>query len=103
MKRSFWKVFAVLSGVFVSTAAFAQDGAMQASGMIAIGAGLAIGLATLGGTLAQGKAAFAAFEGISRNPTSRDQIFMPFILALALIELQALLGFIVALNLAGNL
>lgn len=96
MKRNMIKVLAVLGGLMVSSIAFGQDGESTDMGLWAIGSGLAMGLAALGGTLAQGKAAEAALSGIARNPTSRDQVFMPLILALALIEFQAIMGFIVA-------
>lgn len=58
---------------------------------------LALGLAILGGTLAQGKAAAAAYGGICRNPAAADKVFTPMILGLALIESLVILGF-VALN-----
>jgi len=52
----------------------------------AMAAGLAIGIAALGGALGQGKAAAAALEGIARNPNASDKLFTPMILGLALIE-----------------
>ncbi len=66
------------------------------SGLIAIGAGIAIGLAVLGGTSAQGKAAASALEGIARNPAAGDKLFTPLILSLALIESLVILAFLVA-------
>jgi len=100
MKGNWTKLFATIGGILLSTAAFGDDGASASggsSGLIALGSGLAMGLAALGGTLGQAKAAAAALEGIARNPTSRDQVFMPMILALALIEFQAIMGFIIAI------
>ncbi|MEK6627821.1 MAG: ATP synthase F0 subunit C [Bdellovibrionota bacterium] len=84
-----------------SVAVFAQDAAHAAgnsssAGLVAIGAGIAIGLAVLGGTLAQGKASSAALEGIARNPAAGDKLFTPFILSLALIESLVILAFLVA-------
>ena len=84
---------------FVSTSAFAQEAgaaAASSSGLVAVGSALAIGLAALGGTSGQGKAAAAALEGIAKNPASRDSVFTPMIIALALIEFQAIMGFIIA-------
>jgi F-type H+-transporting ATPase subunit c len=75
-----------------SAAAFAQpEAATAATGLsvyswIAIAAGIGIGIAAFGGALGQGNAVAAAMEGIARNPGSRDQVFVPFILGLALIE-----------------
>ena len=82
----------------MASVAFAQDAAAigTASGLVAIGAGLAIGLAVLGGTSAQGKAAAAALEGIARNPAASDKLFTPLILSLALIESLVILAFLVA-------
>ena len=82
-----------------SAAVFAQDAAAahaSASGLVALGAGLAIGLAVIGGTMAQGKAASAALEGMARNPAASDKLFTPLILSLALIESLVILAFLVA-------
>ena len=91
-------LFAVTT--LASAAAFAQDAAVVAArsnaGLVAIGAGIAIGLAVLGGTSAQGKAAAAALEGIARNPAAGDKLFTPLILSLALIESLVILAFLVA-------
>ncbi len=85
----------------LSTSAFAQD-AGGASNLFdvrmyaAIGAGIAIGLAVLGGGLGQGKAAAAALEGISRNPGAAGRIQTPMILGLAFIESLVLFAFLIA-------
>ncbi|MCY4443741.1 MAG: ATP synthase F0 subunit C [Proteobacteria bacterium] len=65
-------------------------------GLVALAAGLAIGLGAFGAATAQAKAAAATFEGVTRNPSSKDAVFVPFILALAFMEFQAILAFIVA-------
>jgi F-type H+-transporting ATPase subunit c len=67
----------------------------------AAGAGFAIGLGVLGGTLGQGRAASAALEGISRNPGAAARIQTPMILGLALIESLVLLAFVIAFFLQG--
>ncbi len=84
-----------------SAAVFAQEAtttviANPNSGLVAIGAAIAIGLAVYGGTSAQGKAAASALEGMARNPAASDKMFTPFILALALIESLVILAFLVA-------
>jgi F-type H+-transporting ATPase subunit c len=66
-------------------------------GWIALGAGLCIGLAALGGSLGQGRAASAALEGIARNPGAAKQVNGPFILGLALIESLVIYALIIAL------
>lgn len=95
MIRKFGNLLAVLGGLTVSSYAFAQDGS-ELSGWVALGSAIAIGLATLGGTFAQGRAAEAALSGIARNPSSADKVFTPMIISLALIEFQAIMGFIIA-------
>lgn len=86
--------------LLASVSVFAQDAAAAStsmnSGLIALSAALAIGLAVLGGTAAQGKAAAAALEGMARNPAASDKLFTPLILALALIESLVILAFLVA-------
>jgi F-type H+-transporting ATPase subunit c len=66
-------------------------------GWIALGAGLAIGLAALGGSIGQGRAASAALEGIARNPGAAKQVNGPMILGLALIESLVIYALIIAL------
>jgi F-type H+-transporting ATPase subunit c len=101
MRNFVGKVLAVFGGLLVSGIAFAEGDAASAvggaSGLVAIASGIAMGLSALGGTMAQGKAAGAALEGIARNPGSKDAVFTPMILALALIEFQAIMGFIIAI------
>ncbi len=90
-----------------SVAAFAQGAAPAAAdtskGYIGIGAALAIGLAALGGGLGQGRAAASALDGIARNPQASGKIFVPMIVALALIESLVIYGLLIAFNLAGKL
>ena len=99
MKRVLGCLAVIVSGLIVSTAAFAQGeyGGGGGAGMIAIGAGLAIGLAAFGAATGQGRAAGTALEGISRNPNAKDAMFLPLILGLVFMEFQALLGFVIAI------
>ena len=84
----------------LSSSAFAQEAgssnAFDVQSMAAIGAGIAIGLAVLGGATGQGRAAAAALEGISRNPGAAPRIQTPMILGLALIESLVLFAFAIA-------
>jgi F-type H+-transporting ATPase subunit c len=87
----------------LSSSVFAQEGGaagganqFTVQAAAAVGAGLAIGLAALGGALGQGKAAGAALEGISRNPGATPRIQTPMILGLALIESLVLFAFAVS-------
>jgi len=95
----------VAMSTLVSTSAFAQEGAAASGGSsaaAAIGAGLAIGMAVIGGALGQGRAAAAALEGISRNPGAAPRIQTPMILGLALIESLVLFAFLIAFQLQGK-
>lgn len=87
----------------ISSSALAQEAAAAAASnqfdahaMAALAAGLGIGLAVLGGALAQGRAAAAALEGISRNPGAAPRIQTPMILGLALIESLVLMALVIA-------
>lgn len=101
---------ALVATLLVPAMAFAADAAQgaaankydSASG-IAIAAGLAIGLAALGGTLGQGRATAAALEGISRNPNAAGRIQTPMILGLALIESLVLFAFLISFLLMGKI
>lgn len=87
------------------TNAFAQNAAANkydAQALAALGAGIAVGLAVLGGGMGQGKAAAAALEGISRNPGAAARIQTPMIVGLALIESLVLMGFLIAFLLQGK-
>ncbi|MBI4916614.1 MAG: ATP synthase F0 subunit C [Acidobacteria bacterium] len=71
-------------------------------GLIALATGLTIAIAAFGGAFGQGKAAVAALEGIARNPGARKDLFVPFILALALIESLVIYALIIAFMLGGK-
>ncbi len=103
MSKKNLRGLAVVVGAFAAllpATAFAQQGApantfdMQTTAALA--AGLAIGLAVIGGALGQGRAAAAALEGISRNPGAAARIQTPMLIGLALIESLVLLAFAVA-------
>jgi len=80
--------------------ALAADGAADNKATIgaylAIGSGLAMGLAALGGALGQGRAAAAALEGIARNPGATNKIFTPMLLGLAFVESLVLFTLLIA-------
>lgn len=84
MLRKLMTVIAFVS--LFASAAMAAEGATGGNSYGVLGAGFAIGVAALGGSLGQGKAAASAFEGIARNPAAQMKIFIPMIVALALIE-----------------
>ena len=80
----------------------AEYGVMATFG-IALGAGLAIGVAALGGGIGQGLAMRGALEGIARNPNASDKIFTPMIIGLALIESLVIYGLVIAFMLQGKI
>ena len=91
----------------LSSVAYAADGKLGANEFdmkqgAMVGAGIAIGLAVLGGGIGQGRASGAALEGISRNPGAAARIQTPMILGLALIESLVLLAFVIAFFLQGK-
>jgi len=92
--------------------AFAQGADVQAVktqglasnyGLIALAAGLAIGIAALGGGIGQGRAAAAALDGIARNPGAAGPIGGRMILGLALIESLVIYALIIAFLLVGKI
>ena len=105
-----------LLGLFMpmlTVSAFAQEAAkpaVAAAGKgdlatlgLALGAGIAIGVAAVGGGLGQGRAVSAALEGIARNPSASDKIFTPMIIGLALIESLVIYGLVIAFILQGKI
>lgn len=94
-------LLAIMMMTFGLSAAFAQESAADAASTVSgfgnLGAAFAIGVAAFGGSLGQGKVAASALEGIARNPAAQGKIFVPMIIALALIESLVLYAFIIAL------
>lgn len=90
--------------LLVSTPAFAEDGghAFDYLGSVGLAAGIAIGLAALGGSIGQGMAASGALQGIARNPSASDKIFTPMIIGLALIESLVIYALVIAFMLTGK-
>ncbi|HCH61652.1 MAG: ATP synthase F0 subunit C [Deltaproteobacteria bacterium] len=98
MKKLVRVLPATLVLLLVANPALAAD----ASGDIAMAAGLAIGVAAVGGALGQGRAAAAALEGIARNPQASGKLFTPMIIGLALIESLVIYALVIAFQLVGK-
>jgi F-type H+-transporting ATPase subunit c len=81
--------------VVLASPLLAAEGELATFGL-AIGAGVAIGVAAMGGGIGQGLATSAALEGIARNPNAADRIFTPMIIGLALIESLVIYGLVIA-------
>lgn len=73
------------------------------TGIIAIGAGLAIGLAALGIGIGQGLVGSRAVEGIAKQPEAMGKIRTTMIVAMAIMETIGVLAFVIAIMLVGSL
>ncbi|MCR4310056.1 MAG: ATP synthase F0 subunit C [Deltaproteobacteria bacterium] len=94
--------------VAVASVAFAVEGAAAAGDgnaktYIALAAGFGIAIASFGGALGQAKAIAAGLEGIARNPSAQNKIFIPMIVGLALIESLVIYTLVIAFVLVGKL
>ncbi len=69
----------------------------NAGALIALGAGLCLGIAALGGSIGQGIAIKGALDGIARNPGASGKIMTPMIIGLAMIESLVIYSLVVAL------
>lgn len=107
MRKFLSSLLGGLSTLFIASLAFAQEHAAGTGGgggaLIGVGAGLAVGLAVLGGGLGQGRAASSALEGIARNPGAANKVQTPMILALALTESLVILAWVIAYLLLGKI
>ncbi len=97
------KIVLALATAFLALPAFAQDAAGSTAanvggtvGWVALGIGLMMGLAVLGGTMSQSRAAATVLYGIARNHAAADKFTVPLILSLALIESLVLFAFLIA-------
>lgn len=91
---------AVVSAAFASPA-FAEEAAAATSsaGLLKpVGAGLAIGLAALGGGFGQGKAVAAMLDSFGRNPSVGGKLLAPLLIGLAFIESLVILAFVIAFS-----
>jgi F-type H+-transporting ATPase subunit c len=93
-----------LATLMASVPAFAQaaEAGNSSAGWIAIAAGLVIGIAALGGALGQGRIGASAMEGIARNPQAAKAMFVPMIVALALVESLVIYALVIAFMLQGK-
>ena len=91
----------VIQVLLLAPAALAGDGVavneLEVNKWRFIAGGFGIALAAFGGALGQSKAAAAALEGIARNPGARGDVFVPFILGLALIESLVIYALVISL------
>ena len=107
MKKFIGTLVVFVALLLVAGPAAAETGAGDGGGsinqgLIALAAGLGLGIAAFGAASAQGRATAAAMESIGRNPNSADRIFTPLIVGLALMEALALYAFVIAIFLQGK-
>ena len=94
--KTLYRIGKTLAGLFgaymiLVMPAMAAEGAAASDGsdkswLKMLAAGLTITAAAIGGAMAQGRTASSALEAIGRNPSAQNKIFVPMIVALALIE-----------------
>ncbi len=107
--RSLLIPLTIIAVALVPTLAFGADPdtskviAGESQKGVAIGAGLAIGVAAFGCGIGQGLAAFGALTGIARNPSASGKIQTPMIICLALIESLCIYALVIAFFLQGKL
>lgn len=71
-------------------------------GLIAIAAGITMGLAALGVGLGQGNLAGKAMEGMARQPENSGRLTTGMIVAMAIMETALVLAFVIAIMLVGK-
>lgn len=91
-------VAAVVVGALtpVVSAVAENGGSVGSSSLAPLGAGLAIGMAVVGGALGQGKVVGSMLESFGRNPSVGGKLLTPMILGMALIESLVILAFVIA-------
>jgi F0F1-type ATP synthase membrane subunit c/vacuolar-type H+-ATPase subunit K len=102
MRISSVLLFVVAALVLVVNPALAQEVCekgpfLTAEGLTALG----IAIAVVGGAMSQSKAISSALDNIGRNPGAAGQMFLPWLLALVLIESLVIYAFVISLKLAG--
>ena len=105
------KLYFIISSLLISSISYAAEEAAHVTAQgdsttkvaLALAAGFGIALAAFGGALGQGRAASAALEGIARNPGASDKIFVPMIIALALIESLVIYALVISFMLLGKM
>lgn len=72
-------------------------------GIIAIGAGIAMGLAALGISIGQGMGMSKGLEGISKQPEAGNSIRTTMIVGMAIMETIGVLTFVIAIMMVSKL
>lgn len=81
----------------VATAVAEQtQGGSDVSSLAPLGAGLAIGMAVVGGAIGQGKVVGSMLESFGRNPSVGGKLLTPMMIGMVLIESLVILAFVIA-------
>lgn len=95
-------ILAMIVGSMYASTVLAEEAAAVAGASEILSAkavaALAMAIAAAGAGGAQAKAISAALDSIGRNPGAAGSMFLPWILALALIESLAILTFVICLG-----
>jgi len=95
-------LFALLAIAIAPEVAFAADADTGRWG-IGLGTGILMGLAVLGGGIAQGNAVANTVQGIARNPGAAGQVQVPMIVGLAFIESLVLFALVICILLMNKI
>lgn len=98
--KSFYALTAIVAALMPFVSAVAEDGsAAEASALKPLGAGLAIGMAVVGGALGQGRVVGSMLESFGRNPSVGGKLLTPMMIGMVLIESLVILAFVIAYTL----
>jgi F-type H+-transporting ATPase subunit c len=86
---------AAFAPIATAVAEQSQDAA-GVSSLAPLGAGLAIGMAVVGGALGQGKVVGSMLESFGRNPSVGGKLLTPMMIGMVLIESLVILAFVIA-------
>jgi F-type H+-transporting ATPase subunit c len=95
MMGFFTGLLAVLA--FAAPAMAAEEGFGTGESIMALAAGLAIGIAAFGGAIGQSRGLASALDGIARNPSASGKLVTPMIIGLAMIESLVIYALVIAL------
>ncbi len=100
MKKILLLLTALVASAFASDSGLvvlASDNGASIAGFSVLAAGLAIGLAALGGAIGMGSTAAATIAGTARNPGLGAKLMTTMFIALAMIEAQVIYALVIAL------
>jgi F-type H+-transporting ATPase subunit c len=94
--KSAYAVAAIVAALAPVASAVAEDAQVSTQGVRPLGAGLAIGMAVIGGAIGQGKVVGSMLESFGRNPSVGGKLLTPMMIGMVLIESLVILAFVIA-------